>query len=209
MPRRRALTESQRESLLALPAIEASLIRHWTLIPTDQPAIERRRGGHSQLGYALQLCAFRYPGRLLRPGEAIPETALHFVAGQLRISTDALAAYAARPQTRREQRGSAGLPTPPGSRPSTRPQIQDRQQAIQAPRPPGPARQDGRREADPLAPSSPATPVAQPDPLHRDRADARSAPGAPVRDGVPVATEPKVHFTRLAAICRRFQHIAD
>ena len=102
MPGRRALTEAQLETLLALPAVEASLI-HWTLVPTDLPAVERRRGGHNQLGFALQLCAFRYPGRLLRPGEAIPEAALHFVAGQLRIGADALAAYAARPQTRREQ----------------------------------------------------------------------------------------------------------
>ena len=38
-----------------------------------------------------------------RPGEAIPETAIHFVANQLRVSASVLAAYAARPQTRREQ----------------------------------------------------------------------------------------------------------
>src|SRR5579875_998403 len=98
MPRRRALTEAQLESLLALPDGEADLIRHWTLVSTDLPAIERRRGTHNQLGYALQLCAFRYPGRLLRPGEVIPEAALHFVAGQLRIGADALAAYAGRSQ---------------------------------------------------------------------------------------------------------------
>ena len=103
MPRRRALTEAQLEGLLALPVVEADLIRHWTLVPSDLPAVERRRGGHNQLGYALQLCAFRYPGRLLRPGEAIPEPALRFVAGQLRIGADALIAYAVRPQTRREQ----------------------------------------------------------------------------------------------------------
>jgi len=103
MPRRRALTDAQLENLLALPVIEADLIRHWTLAAADLAMIERRRGGHNQLGYALQLCAFRYPGRLLRPGEAIPETALHFVANQLRVSADVLAAYAARPQTRREQ----------------------------------------------------------------------------------------------------------
>ena len=103
MPRRRALTEAQLEGMLALPAVEADLIRHWTLVPSDLPAVERRRGGHNQLGYALQLCALRYPGRLLRPGEAIPEPALRFVAGQLRIGADALIAYAARPQTRREQ----------------------------------------------------------------------------------------------------------
>ena len=41
--------------------------------------------------------------RLLRPGEAIQEPSLCFVADQLRVGVDALAAYAARPQTRREQ----------------------------------------------------------------------------------------------------------
>ncbi|MBV8592746.1 MAG: Tn3 family transposase, partial [Caulobacteraceae bacterium] len=61
------------------------------------------RGAASQLGCALQLCAFRYPGRLLRPGEAIPEPALRFLAGQLHVGLDALGAYAARLQTRREQ----------------------------------------------------------------------------------------------------------
>ena len=65
--------------------------------------MNRRRGGHNQLGFALQLCAFRYPGRLLRPGEVIPEPALRFIADQVHVSADVLAAYAARPQTRREQ----------------------------------------------------------------------------------------------------------
>ena len=98
MPRRRALTEAQLDALLALPADEARLIRHWTL-----DAADRRRGSHNQLGFALQLCAFRYPGRLLRPGEAIPDAALRFVADQLHVDPATLAAYAARPQTRREQ----------------------------------------------------------------------------------------------------------
>ena len=103
MPRRHALAEAQLEALFALPTAEADLIRHWTLGSADLTAIERRRGGHNQLGYALQLCAFRHPGRLLRPGEAIPQAALRFVADQLHIDADSLAAYAARPQTRREQ----------------------------------------------------------------------------------------------------------
>jgi len=103
MPRRHALTEAQLEALFALPTVEADLIRHWTLGSADLTTIERRRGSHNQLGYALQLCAFRHPGRLLRPGEAIPQAALRFVADQLHIDADSLAAYAARPQTRREQ----------------------------------------------------------------------------------------------------------
>ncbi len=103
MPRRRALTGAQLAGLLALPAAEADLIRHWTLDRTDLTAVDRRRGDHNRLGFALQLCALRYPGRLLRADEAIPEPALRFVAEQLGVGTDALAAYAARPQTRREQ----------------------------------------------------------------------------------------------------------
>ena len=103
MPRRRALTETQLDALFALPTAEADLIRHWTLDGVDLAAVDRRRGGHNQLGYALQLCAFRYPGRLLRPGEVIPEPALRFVAEQVHVSADALAAYAVRRQTRQEQ----------------------------------------------------------------------------------------------------------
>ena len=103
MPRRRALTEAQLENLLALPAAEPLLVLHWTLDLTDLATVNRRRGGHNQLGFALQLCAFRYPGRLLRPGEVIPEPALRFIADQVHVTADVLAAYAARPETRREQ----------------------------------------------------------------------------------------------------------
>src|SRR4051812_6867137 len=103
MPRRRALTEAQLETLLALPADEALLVRHWTLGDDDLATVERRRGDHNRLGFALQLCAFRYPGRLLRPREAIPAAALRFVAAQIGTGAEALADYARRPQTRRQQ----------------------------------------------------------------------------------------------------------
>ena len=63
----------------------------------------RRSQSTNQLGFALQLCAFRYPGRLLRAGEATPDSALQFIAEQLHVSPETLAAYAARPQTRRKQ----------------------------------------------------------------------------------------------------------
>ena len=86
MPRRRAVTRGPLEVLLPLPATETELIRYWTLGTADLAAIEHRRGDPNQLGFALQLCAFRYPGRLLRPREAIPELALGFVAGQLSVA---------------------------------------------------------------------------------------------------------------------------
>jgi TnpA family transposase len=103
MPRRCAVAREQLVELLALPVAEPELIRHWTLDAADLAAIERRRGDPNQLGFALQLCTFRYPGRLLRPREVIPEAVLAFVAGQLRVAPHALADYAARRQTRRDQ----------------------------------------------------------------------------------------------------------
>ena len=103
MPRRRVLTEAQLETLFALPTSEADLALHWTLSPADHAAIQGRRGDHNRLGFTLQLCALRYPGRLLRPGETIPRSALHHLADQLGVDPDALAAYAARFQTRYEQ----------------------------------------------------------------------------------------------------------
>lgn len=103
MPRRRVLTDEQLEGLLALPTAEPELVRHYTLGRADLDEIERRRRDHNRLGFALQLCAFRYPGRLLRPGEVIPIEALRFIGEQIGIEAAAIAAYAARRQTRREQ----------------------------------------------------------------------------------------------------------
>jgi TnpA family transposase len=100
MPRRRALTGAQLAGLLALPATEAELARHWVLGDADLAAVGRRRRDRNRLGFALQLCALRYPGRLLRPGEAVPEPALRFVADQVGTAPDAVSAYGTRIQTR-------------------------------------------------------------------------------------------------------------
>ena len=43
-----------------LPTDEAALLRHYTLSDDDIEQIRVRRGGHNRLGFALQLCAFRY-----------------------------------------------------------------------------------------------------------------------------------------------------
>lgn len=103
MPRRRALTEAQLAELFALPIDEAALVREWTLSAADLTAIGRRRRDRNRLGFAMQLCALRYPGRLLRPGELIPAEALRFVAAQVGAEPDALAGYATRWQTRYQQ----------------------------------------------------------------------------------------------------------
>lgn len=103
MPRRAVLTERQRAALLALPDSEPDLIRHWTLGADDLRAIGTRRRPHNRLGFALQLCALRYPGRLLRPGEVIPHAPLAFVADQIGVDPQVLADYAVREPTRYEQ----------------------------------------------------------------------------------------------------------
>ncbi len=56
----------------------------------------------NQLGFALQLCAFRFPGRLLKSGEVIPEDVSRFIAAQLGLKPDDLLPYAVREETRRE-----------------------------------------------------------------------------------------------------------
>lgn len=106
MPRRALLTPAQREALMAVPTNEATLARHWVLGDADLRVIARRRRPHNRLGFAIQLCALRYPGRLLRPGELIPPAALAFLGGQLAIEAAALADYAARGPTRYERLGT-------------------------------------------------------------------------------------------------------
>ena len=103
MPRRAVLSEEQRAALLALPDVKTILVQHWTLSHDDLAVIVRRRRPHNRLGFAIQLCALRYPGRLLRPGELIPAAPLAFVAEQLQVAPEVLADYATRGPTRYEQ----------------------------------------------------------------------------------------------------------
>ncbi|MXY34601.1 MAG: DUF4158 domain-containing protein, partial [Boseongicola sp. SB0664_bin_43] len=102
MPRRSILTARQRAALFDLPTDEASLLRHCTMADDDIEHVRERRRPENQLGFALQLCALRHPGRLLGSGEVIPGEALNFIGAQLGITGDALFTYAARRQTRQE-----------------------------------------------------------------------------------------------------------
>jgi len=102
MPRRKILTDRQRAALLDLPTDEASLLRHYTLVDDDLDIIRARRRPHNRLGFALQLCALRYPCRLLAPSEIIPAAVARFLAAQLGLKPDDLLEYATREETRRE-----------------------------------------------------------------------------------------------------------
>lgn len=103
MPRRMILTDSERQNFLALPTDDETLIRYWSLDGDDRRLLETRRRDDTRLGLALQLCALRYPGRLIQRGEVIPEGLLGFLAEQLGIDPDALVSFARRAPTRYEQ----------------------------------------------------------------------------------------------------------
>ena len=102
MAHRTILTERQRSVLFDLPIDETAMLRHYILADDDLEIIRARRRPHNRFGFALQLCALRYPGRLLTPGEVIPMEITRFLAAQLGLKSDDLAGYASREETRHE-----------------------------------------------------------------------------------------------------------
>ncbi|MGF7205184.1 hypothetical protein GGQ82_004274 [Sphingobium olei] len=121
MPRRHILSARQRSALLDLPTDEASLLRHYILADDDLAHIDRRRRPENRIGFALQLCALRHPGRMLVPGEVIPLAVSTFLGAQLGIAGDTLVRYAVRRQTRQQHmevlRSVYGYRTFPGQGP--------------------------------------------------------------------------------------------
>ena len=102
MARRTVLTSRQRSALFSLPQHETELLRHYTLSDEDLQHIEARRRPRNKLGFALQLCVLRYPGRLLAPGEFVPPAVVDFIGRQLDLDGYELADYAVRSETRHE-----------------------------------------------------------------------------------------------------------
>lgn len=102
MTHRNVLTEKQRKVLLAFPEDEASMLNHYVLSEEDISYINSKRGDHNRLGFALQLCAFRYPGKLIQSDEPLPEKLVHFVSAQLGIDPNEVRIYEKRKQTHYE-----------------------------------------------------------------------------------------------------------
>lgn len=79
------------------------LARHYTLSEADLASVSVRRGAANRLGFAVQLCLLRYPGRPLRPGEIVPRNIVEFIASQVGANPDTFDDYAkGRDTTRRE-----------------------------------------------------------------------------------------------------------
>ncbi len=102
MAHRPILNNKQWDTLLSIPTREHELLQHYVLSNEDLFHINTKRKASNRLGFALQLCAFRYPGRLLQKKEIIPLPTLIFLAAQLGISEDELGTYGIRSETKYE-----------------------------------------------------------------------------------------------------------
>jgi hypothetical protein len=102
MPRRAVLSAAQRSFFETLPTESAELIKHYLLSDEDLALMRERRREENRLGFAVQLCLSRYPGRLLRVGEQPPLPLIRFIADQVGADASAFDAYAKRAETRRE-----------------------------------------------------------------------------------------------------------
>lgn len=71
MAHRPVLNDKQRNTLLGIPTREHELLQYYVLSNEDLFHINTKRKASNRLGFALQLCAFRYPG-LLQKNELIP-----------------------------------------------------------------------------------------------------------------------------------------
>ena len=99
--RHQILNPEQRQRLFDIPISPAELAKHYTLTKRDQKLVAEKRRDENRLGFAIQLCLCRYPGRPLNPDETLPHIMVKFVAQQLNVAPDVFPKYALRDQTRR------------------------------------------------------------------------------------------------------------
>jgi len=102
MPRKTLLSPAQRARFFALPSQGHDLIAHYTLSPDDLALINRKRRSENRLGFAVQLCLMRFPGRALGPGEVPPASIVAYIAEQIGLDHNLMRDYARREKTRRE-----------------------------------------------------------------------------------------------------------
>lgn len=104
MPAKTILSAGQRAAIFDPPGDRAAIERLYTLGPDDLVQVCRRRRGANRIGYAVQLCYLRHPGRALSPGEAPPAAMLELFGEQVGGSAVEFGRYAERAPTLREHR---------------------------------------------------------------------------------------------------------
>jgi Domain of unknown function (DUF4158) len=102
MPARTLLSSEQRTRLFSIPTDPAEMTRHYVLDADDLALVGARRRAGNRLGFAVQLCALRHPGRVLDLSESPPAPMLAFVAGQIGVDPALFGEYARRAETRRK-----------------------------------------------------------------------------------------------------------
>lgn len=102
MPRRVILSEKQRDNLLLLPTDTSSMLRHYVLSDEDLAIIKPRNGINNRLGFAIQLCVLRYPGRYLNSNDTLPHEFLSFVGAQIGLNEEGISGFTYKPVTRYE-----------------------------------------------------------------------------------------------------------
>ncbi len=104
MPTKTILSPAQRAAIFDPPANRATIERLYTLGPDDLAQVAQRRRRANRIGYAVQLCYPRHPGRGLLAGEAVPNAMLALLADQIgRMAAD-FPGYATRSTTLRKHR---------------------------------------------------------------------------------------------------------
>ena len=95
------LSAAERDRLSRLPPEipREDLAAHFRLTHDDRAVIDRLRGGHNRLGFALQLAAVRYLGFVPADLDAVPREALRYLAEQVGTEPEALKDYGTRPKT--------------------------------------------------------------------------------------------------------------
>lgn len=103
------LSPGQRAAIFDPPVDRDTVERLCTLGPQDLAQVGRRRRGANRIGFAVQLCYLRHPGRALAPGEAPPANMLTVLREQLGSDANDFAGYADRGPTLREHRAEIEL----------------------------------------------------------------------------------------------------
>ena len=95
------LTDEQRSTLIKLPddVSDRLLARYHTLSESDLNVIHGHRRDHNKLGFAVQLCFLRFPGRVVTEFSDIPQRVLSYIAAQLALPVSALDDYRKRDNT--------------------------------------------------------------------------------------------------------------
>jgi len=96
------LTAAERERLSRFPAHipEDDLSVFFLLSEADHQAVNRQHDDHTRLGFALQLCTLRYLGFVPHDLGTAPSSAVGYVAEQLHVLPEVIAAYGSRIATR-------------------------------------------------------------------------------------------------------------